>query len=102
MKKYNVKNYIRYKLDLEKAIKKLDTTKQWHELSRSDLITSFMPLVENIGRKFATSQQASGVMSILDILQEGNAGLTKAVDKVNWEVIYDSDDPEKTIKSFFI
>ena len=100
MKKYNIKNYIRYKLDLEKAIKKLDTTKQWHELSRSDLITSFMPLVENIGRKFATSQQASGVMSILDILQEGNAGLTKAVDKVNWEVIYDSDDPEKTIKSF--
>ena len=59
-----------------------------------------MPLVENIGRKFATSQQASGVMSILDILQEGNAGLTKAVDKVDWEVIYDSDDPEKTIKSF--
>ena len=100
MKKYNIKNYIRYKLDLEKAIKKLDTTKQWHELSRSDLITSFMPLVENIARKFATSQQASGVMSILDILQEGNAGLTKAVDKVNWEVIYDSDDPEKTIKSF--
>ena len=100
MKKYNIKNYIRYKLDLEKAIKKLDTTKQWHELNRSDLITSFMPLVENIGRKFATSQQASGVMSILDILQEGNAGLTKAVDKVDWEVIYDSDDPEKTIKSF--
>tara|TARA_Y100001937_G_C7050542_1_gene298883 strand:+ start:105 stop:854 length:750 start_codon:yes stop_codon:yes gene_type:complete len=100
MKKYNIKNYIRYKLDLEKAIKKLDTSKQWHELSRSDLITSFMPLVENIGRKFATSQQASGVMSILDILQEGNAGLTKAVDKVDWEVIYDSDDPEKTIKSF--
>jgi RNA polymerase sigma factor (sigma-70 family) len=100
MKKYNIKNYIRYKKDLEKAIKKLDTTKQWHELNRSDLITSFMPLVENIGRKFATSQQASGVMSILDILQEGNAGLTKAVDKVDWEVIYDSDDPEKTIKSF--
>jgi|TARA_R100000455_G_C6236330_1_gene96513 RNA polymerase sigma factor (sigma-70 family) len=100
MKKYNIKNYIRYKLDLEKAIKKLDTSKQWHELSRSDLITSFMPLVENIGRKFATSQQASGVMSILDILQEGNAGLTKAVDKLDWEVIYDSDDPEKTIKSF--
>jgi len=100
MKKYNIKNYIRYKLDLEKAIKRLDKTKQWHELSRSDLITSFMPLVENIGRKFATSQQASGVMSILDILQEGNAGLTKAVDKVDWEVIYDSDDPEKTIKSF--
>ena len=100
MKKYNIKNYIRYKLDLERAIKRLDETKQWHELNRSDLITSFMPLVENIGRKFATSQQASGVMSILDILQEGNAGLTKAIDKVDWEVVYDSDDPEKTIKSF--
>ena len=40
-----------------------------------------MPLVENIGRKFATSQQASGVMSIMDILQEGNLALIKAVDK---------------------
>ena len=100
MKKYNIKNYIRYKLDLEKAIKKLDTSKQWHELSRSDLITSFMPLVENIGRKFATSQQASGVMSINDIIQEGNAGLIKAVDKIHWDTIMESDDQEKTIKSF--
>ena len=59
-----------------------------------------MPLVENIGRKFATSQQASGVMSINDIIQEGNAGLTKAVDRIIWETILESEDQEKTLKSF--
>ena len=59
-----------------------------------------MPLVENIGRKFATSQQASGVMSILDIIQEGAAGLTAAVDRIVWDTIYESEDPEKRIKSF--
>ena len=38
-----------------------------------------MPLVENIARKFATSQQASGVMSIITILlQEGNLSLDKS------------------------
>ena len=35
------------------------------ELTRKNLIIKFLPLVENIARKFATSQQASGVMSIL-------------------------------------
>ena len=46
--------------------------------TRKDLITKFLPLVENIARKFSTTQQASGVMSILDILQEGSAGLNKS------------------------
>jgi RNA polymerase sigma factor (sigma-70 family) len=59
-----------------------------------------MPLVENIARKFATSQEASGVMSILDIMQEGNFNLIKAVDKIDWEKVTTSDDVEKTLKSF--
>ena len=59
-----------------------------------------MPLVENLGRKFATSQQASGVMSINDIIQEGNAGLTVAVDRIIWDTILASEDQEKTLKSF--
>ena len=29
-----------------------------------------MPLVENLARKFSTSQQASGVLSINDLLQD--------------------------------
>ena len=99
MKKYNVQNYIRYKQDLETSIKRIGK-KEFQEYTRDELITTFMPLVENIGRKFATSQQASGVMSINDIIQEGNAGLTKAVDRIVWETILESEDQEKTLKSF--
>ena len=99
MKKYNVQNYIRYKKDLEKSIKRIPK-KEWNEYTRDELITIFMPLVENLGRKFATSQQASGVMSINDIIQEGNAGLTIAVDRIIWDTILASEDQEKTLKSF--
>jgi len=59
-----------------------------------------MPLVENLARKFSTTQQASGVLSINDLLQIGNEGLIRAVDKLDWEMLKDSDDIEKTLKSF--
>ena len=100
MKNYNIQNYIRYKKDLEESIKRIGFDKDWQDLTRDELITMFMPLVENLARKFATSQQASGVMSINDLIQEGNAGLTYAVDRIVWDKILESDDPEKTIKSF--
>lgn len=100
MKKYNITNYVRYKEDLKKS-NTLIQDKSWAEYSRNELIIKFMPLVENIGRKFATSQQASGVMSILDIIQEGNLSLIKAVDKLDWQILSEADDIEKTLKSFF-
>jgi len=100
MKKYNIQNYVRYKQDLKQAYKRLPQKFDYRDYSRDELIILFMPLVENIGRKFATSQQASGVMSINDIIQEGNAGLIRAVDKIHWDTIMESDDQEKTIKSF--
>ena len=99
MKKYNVKNYIRYKLDLTDSIHNIEL-KKLKEYTREELIVMFLPLVENIGRKFATSQQASGVMSINDLIQEGSLGLIRAVDKIIWETIEESNEPEKTIKSF--
>ena len=68
MKKYNVKNYIRYKLDLTDSIHSIEL-KELKEYTREELIVMFLPLVENIGRKFATSQQASGVMSINDLIE---------------------------------
>ena len=68
--------------------------------TRDELIIKFMPLVENIARKFATSQEASGVMSIMDIIQEGHVNLIKAVDKIDWEKVTTSDDVEQTLKSF--
>ena len=97
MKKYNVKNYVRYKEDLKAS---MPEQKQYSFYSREELIIKFMPLVENISRKFATSQEASGVMSINDIIQEGNLNLTKAVDKIDWEKLINSDDLEKSLKSF--
>ena len=100
MKYYNIENYIRYKQDLEQAYKRLDKSLSYEEYTREELITVFMPLVENIARKFATSQQASGCMSILDLIQEGNFGLIAAVDRIEWDTINNSDDQEKTLKSF--
>ena len=98
MKKYNVQNYIRYKEDLKRS---MPSNKFYDYYTRDELIIKFLPLVETIARKFSTSQQASGVMSINDLIQEGGIGLTQAVDKLNWELLIDSEDIEKTLKSFF-
>ena len=99
MKHYNIQNYIRYKNDLEATLKRIEN-KDWKDYTRDELIIVFMPLVENIARKFATSQQASGVMAITDMIQEGCLNLVKAVDRIFWEKIDESEDPEKTLKSF--
>jgi len=99
MKHYNIQNYIRYKKDLEDTIRRI-TNKEFHEYTRDELIITFLPLVENLARKFATSQQASGVMAITDLIQEGSLNLCKAVDRIDWSMIEDSEDKEKTIKSF--
>jgi len=83
MKKYNVPNYVRYKNDVKTSIANLEGK-----------------IVENLARKFSTTQQASGVLSINDLLQIGNEGLIKAVDKLDWEMLNESEDIEKTLKSF--
>lgn len=98
MKKYNVQNYIRYKEDLKRS---MPEDKFYDYYTRDEMIIKFMPLVENLARKFATSDQASGVLSINDLIQEGNKGLTLAVDKLDWDMLIDSEDIEKTLKSFF-
>jgi RNA polymerase sigma factor (sigma-70 family) len=99
MKHYNIQNYIRYKNDVEETIKRI-SHKNFHEYTRNELVTTFLPLVENLARKFATSQQASGVMAITDLIQEGSLNLIKAVDRIQWSMILESEDQEKTIKSF--
>ena len=100
MKKYNIQNYIRYKEDVKKSIKRRSGL-EYKDLTRNELIIRFLPLVENLGRKFSTAQQASGVLSINDIIQIGSEGLTRAVDKLDWAMLEESDDIEKTLKSFF-
>ncbi len=98
MKKYNIANYIRYKEDLKSSI---PVDKPYREYTRNELIVKFLPLVETMGRKFSTSDQASGVLTILDFIQCGSEALVKAVDRLDWERIDESDDEEKTLKSFF-
>ena len=59
MKKYNIQNYVRYKEDLKRSMPGEKISFSYY--TRDELIIVFMPLVENLARKFATSQQASGV-----------------------------------------
>ena len=68
MKKYNIPNYVRYKNDLIIKLKLIED-KAIEDLNESELQWKFMLLVENIARKFSTTQQASGVMSINDLIQ---------------------------------
>ena len=98
MRKYNIQNYIRYKEDLKSTMPK---EKFYDYYTRDEMIVKFMPLVENLARKFSTGDQASGILSILDLLQIGNEALTRAVDKLEWDKLTDSQDIEKTLKSFF-
>ena len=101
MKKYNIQNYIRYKEDVQEQISKLpDVEDDYTFLTPKQVTVLFLPLVENIARKFSTSQQASGVMTIMDLIQEGNKGLVQAVSKLEMETLSESPDQEKTIKSF--
>ena len=99
MKKYNVKNYVRYKEDLKRSNSRIPV-KNFIDYTPAELKIVFLPLVENIGRKFATSQEASGVMSINDIIQEGSFQLCKAVDKIDRLRLMQSEDIEQTLKSF--
>jgi len=98
MKKYNISNYVRYKEDLKASMPK---DKFYDYYTRDEMIVKFMPLVEIMARKFSTSDQASGILSINDLIQIGNEGLTRAVDKLDWDMLIESEDIEKTLKSFF-
>ena len=102
MRKYNVQNYIRYKKDVEQALKRVRKPKDgdYTYLTNKEIQINFLPLVETLARKQSTSDQASGVLSINDLLQEGNAGLCAAVSKLDRTLLIESDDQEKTLKSF--
>ena len=111
MKYYNVENYVRYKLDLEQTLKDMEKygeivysdsegTVDYMQMANSSIIKMWMPLCEALARKFATSQQASGVMDITDLISCGHLGLCKAVAKLDRQMLADSEDTEKTIKSF--
>jgi RNA polymerase sigma factor (sigma-70 family) len=97
MKKYNQNNFSRYKQDVKAS---QPEGKFWDEYTRDELIIKFMPLVENIARKFKDSDAANGVVSLSDRIQFGHIGLIKAVDKIQWKTILESKDSERTLKSY--
>ena len=97
MKNYDNYNYSRYKADVKAN---MPEGKLWDEYTRDELIIKFLPLVENIARKFSTSDSAIGVMNITDLIAMGHVGLIQAVDKIQWKQIFDSKDPERTLKSY--
>ena len=98
MKQYNSDNFSRYKRDVKAS---QPEGKFWDKYTRDELIIKFLPLVENIARKFKDSDAANGIVSLPDKIQFGHIGLIKAVDKIQWKQIFESKDPEKTIKSYF-
>jgi RNA polymerase sigma factor (sigma-70 family) len=109
MKYYNVEGYVRHKLQLGKVIEKNEKNIDYNEHGDVDytnmtdkaITIMWMPLCEALARKFATSQQASGVMDITDLISCGYEGLCKAVKKLDRTTLVESEDTEKTIKSFF-
>jgi RNA polymerase sigma factor (sigma-70 family) len=102
MRKYNIANYVRYKKDVEAQLKKVrkPVDGDYTPLTNQEIQINFLPLVETLARKQSTSDQASGVLSINDLLQEGALGLCAAVSKLDRELLIKSEDQEKTLKSF--
>ena len=96
MKKYNIQNYIRYKEDIKAS---LPVDKLYQDYTRDEMIVKFLPLVEVMARKFSTSQQASGILTIMDLFQQGSEGLTKAVDRLEWDLMKDENEEFKYQKS---
>lgn len=95
MKKYNIENYVRYKNDLDEV---LHASK--FRNFREQVIVENMYLVEEVTRRFSTEAKYIGVLNLEDLLQEGCSGLIQAVDKIDWDVIAASTEPNKTLISF--
>jgi len=101
MRKYNVENYIRYKKDVKRILSsELYERSDYENLTHDQIIIKFLPLVENLARKFSTAQVASGILTIMDLIQFGNIGLIHAVGKIKQKKLDESDNVDKTIKSF--
>ena len=97
MKRYNVQNFVRFKNDVEDSLI-LASKGKYSE--RDTIIIENLDTVWSVAFSFSTSDQASGVLSINDLLQAGSEGLILAVDRIDWNIVQESDDPIKTLKSF--
>lgn len=94
MKKYNVKNYVRYKNDRDSSIRINE------KRDEQDLVVKYLPLVEQIARRFSTEGKYIGILTINDLIQEGSIGLIRAIRNVDEEILLNSPDPDATLQSF--
>ena len=100
MKKYNANTYRIYKSDVKDEVENINPYIEYCKLTKEELTIKFLPLVENIAKKFSTSSQASGVMDILDLIQEGSVGLIRAIERIDWNIFNKSKYKENTMRSF--
>lgn len=99
MKNYNLQNYNRHQEDVKQVTTRVrPLTNQM--LTDEELIVKYMPLVEKIAKSFSTSDVASGILSINDLIQCGYIGLIQQINKLDNDILAGSDHPEKTLKSF--
>ena len=99
MKNYNLQNFKRHQEDIDQCSKRVrPLTNQ--ELTDEELVVKYMPLVERIAKTFSTSDVASGVLSINDLIQCGYIGLVQQINKLDRDILAGSEHPEKTLKSF--
>ena len=70
MRKYNIANYVRYKKDVEAQIKRVrkPIDGDYTFLTNKEIEINFLPLVATLAHKQSTSDQASGVLSINDLI----------------------------------
>lgn len=87
MKYYNRDNIHRYLADIPYAVKQRN-------------MNQYLPLALSIANKFSTYSQYVGLLDRLDIIQYANLGLIEGWNKVNWEIVKKSPEPQKTISAF--
>jgi len=98
MKNYNVENYARHKEDLDSI--PIPESEDVLSMSRDELIALYMPFAESIARKFSVSEMAIGVLQPTDLMQEAYLGLVLAIDRVNMDILRDSDNPSRVLNGF--
>ena len=85
MKKFNYRAFNQYRYDVS--------------VSRDDM-TRFYPHVINIANTFPRDSIAIGVLNIEDLIQAGNVGLVEAWNRVDWDKIENSTNPDGELWSF--
>ena len=86
MKRYNNRNYIAFKKDLK--------------VLREDELKNYYEHVIQIANTFPRDSIAIGILDITDLIQAGNVGLVEAWNRVDWDLINESPNPNGQLWSF--